>query len=134
MSRINYHPRCSTDIERAATEDAGSTDEDEAANAAELYGLDGEAAATGESSPQSWTDDEFEKTTTMNWLTSGEEREGHGMQPITMPKARSCQQASEGEELHFQGRMADPWNRQEPAFTMRFCRVQMCHGQNAVIR
>ena len=76
------------DIERVAmTEDEETeSDEDEAVNAAEaVMGLDGEAAATGESAPaEPETDDEAEKTTIDELADEQKNEKGIvGMQPIS---------------------------------------------------
>ena len=121
------------DIERVAmTEDEETeSDEDEAVNAAEaVMGLDGEAAATGESAPaEPETDDEAEKTTIDELADEQKNEKGIvGMQPISHANKRP-----KSEELH------SPWadgrtfpgtgkNAQCPCGSGR--KYKMCHGQN----
>ena len=127
------------DIERVAmTEDEETeSDEDEAVNAAEaVMGLDGEAAATGESAPaEPETDDEAEKTTIDELADEQKNEKGIvGMQPISHAEGKvPANKRPKSEELH------SPWadgrtfpgtgkNAQCPCGSGR--KYKMCHGQN----
>ena len=127
------------DIERVAmTEDESTeSDEDEAVNAAEaVMGLDGEAAATGESAPaEPETDDEAEKTTIDELADEQKNEKGIvGMQPISHAEGKvPANKRPKSEELH------SPWadgrtfpgtgkNAQCPCGSGR--KYKMCHGQN----
>ena len=127
------------DIERVAmTEDEETeSDEDEAVNAAEaVMGLDGEAAATGESAPaEPETDDEAEKTTIDELADEQKNEKGIvGMQPISHAEGKvPANKRPKSEELH------SPWadgrtfpgtgkNVQCPCGSGR--KYKMCHGQN----
>ena len=127
------------DIERVAmTEDEETeSDEDEAVNAAEaVMGLDGEAAATGESAPaEPETDDEAEKTTIDELADEQKNEKGIvGMQPISHAEGKvPANKRPKSAELH------SPWadgrtfpgtgkNAQCPCGSGR--KYKMCHGQN----
>ncbi len=127
------------DIDRVAmTEDESTeSDEDEAVNAAEaVMGLDGEAAATGESAPsEPETDDEAEKTTIDELADEQKNEKGIvGMQPISHAEGKvPANKRPKSEELH------SPWadgrtfpgtgkNAQCPCGSGR--KYKMCHGQN----
>ena len=127
------------DIERVAmTEDEETeSDEDETVNAAEaVMGLDGEAAATGESAPaEPETDDEAEKTTIDELADEQKNEKGIvGMQPISHAEGKvPANKRPKSEELH------SPWadgrtfpgtgkNAQCPCGSGR--KYKMCHGQN----
>ena len=127
------------DIERVAmTEDEETeSDEDEDVNAAEaVMGLDGEAAATGESAPaEPETDDEAEKTTIDELADEQKNEKGIvGMQPISHAEGKvPANKRPKSEELH------SPWadgrtfpgtgkNAQCPCGSGR--KYKMCHGQN----
>ena len=127
------------DIERVAmTEDEETeSDEDEAVNAAEaVMGLDGEAAATGESAPaEPETDDEAEKTAIDELADEQKNEKGIvGMQPISHAEGKvPANKRPKSEELH------SPWadgrtfpgtgkNAQCPCGSGR--KYKMCHGQN----
>ena len=127
------------DIERVAmTEDEETeSDEDEAVNAAEaVMGLDGEAAATGESAPaEPETDDKAEKTTIDELADEQKNEKGIvGMQPISHAEGKvPATKRPKSAELH------SPWadgrtfpgtgkNAQCPCGSGR--KYKMCHGQN----
>ena len=137
--RENHPAAVHVDIERVAmTEDEETeSDEDEAVNAAEaVMGLDGEAAATGESAPaEPETDDEAEKTTIDELADEQKNEKGIvGMQPISHAEGKvPANKRPKSEELH------SPWadgrtfpgtgkNAQCPCGSGR--KYKMCHGQN----
>lgn len=127
------------DIDRVAMTEEESTesDEDEAVNAAEaVMGLNGEAAATGESAPgEPETDDEAEKTAIDELAEEQKDEKGIvGMQPISHAEGKvPANKRPKSAELH------SPWadgrtfpgtgkNAQCPCGSGR--KYKMCHGQN----